>query len=102
MFIKNYVNDIYFDIICGNYSLDYLINLNENNFKRVYNILKTNDFYYINDIILNYLELFEVEYIYVEKALNTIKNILGENYVQIIGKNMPILDRVINLAISYI
>ena len=59
------------------------------------------NFYFIDDIILNYLELFEIEEKYVQLAINKIKSILGDNFVEQIGKNMTLINKIIELAISY-
>ena len=56
---------------------------------------------FIDDIILNYLELFEIEEKYVQLAIFDIKSILGDNFVEQIGKNMTFIDKIIRLAISY-
>ena len=53
-----------------------------------------------------YLDLvysnYEDDYIkYVQLAIFDIKSILGDNFVEQIGKNMTIIDKIIRLAISY-
>lgn len=101
MFLDQYINSIYFDLIVSNYSSDYLMMLDEGNFKNIYHLLKTNQFYYIDDIILNYLELFELDFDSVEKALLEIKQILGEQYVKLIGSNMTIVQKIIDFARFY-
>ena len=101
MFLDKYLNDTYLDIIYSNYDEEYINILDEDNFNKVYNLLKKNNFYFIEDIILNYLELFELEDKYIELALNDIKDILGDDYVKKIGKNMTIIDKIISLAITY-
>ena len=101
MFLDKYLNDTYLDIIYSNYDEEYINILDEDNFNKVYNLLKKNNFYYIEDIIINYLELFEIEDKYIELAINDIKDILGDDYVKKIGKNMTIIDKIISLAITY-
>lgn len=101
MFLNKYLNSTYLDLVYSNYEEDYLKLLDENNFSKVYMLLKSNNFYYINDIILNYLELFEIEEKYVEFAINDIKATLGNNFVELIGKNMMLIAKVIELAINY-
>ena len=101
MFLDKYLNDTYLDIIYSNYDEEYINILDEDNFNKVYNLLKKNNFYYIEDIIINYLELFEIEDKYIELAINDIKDILGNDYVKKIGKNMTIIDKIISLAITY-
>lgn len=101
MFLEKYLNSTYLDLVYSNYEDDYIKLLDEDNFNKVYILLKNNNFYFTDDIILNYLELFEIEEKYVQLAVFDIKSILGDNFVEQIGKNMTIIDKVIRLAISY-
>ena len=101
MFLEKYLNTTYLELVYSNYEYDYLNSLDKNNFNKIYLLLKENDFYFINDIILNYLELFEIDYKYVKKALLDIKNIFGDNYIKYLGNNMTIIDKIIELAINY-
>ncbi len=100
MFLEKYVNNIYLDLIYDNYNKEYLNTLDEENFNRIYNILKNNNFYFIDDIILNYLELFEANPDYLIESLDYLKNKYGSNYVKIIGNNMNILNDLINVTLN--
>ena len=101
MFLDKYLNSVYLDLVYNNYDEDYINLLDENNFNKVYMLLKNNNFYFIDDIILNYLELFEIEEKYVQLAITDIKSVLGDNFVEQIGKNMTLIDKIIELAIKY-
>ena len=101
MFLDKYLNSTYLDLVYCNYEEYYINLLDEDNFNKVYMLLKNNNFYFINDIILNYLELFEIEEKYVQLAINDIKSILGDDFVKKIGKNMILIDKAIEIAISY-
>ena len=101
MFLEKYLNSTYLDLVQSNYEDDYIKLLDEDNFNKVYILLKNNNFYFIDDIILNYLELFEIEEKYVQLAIFDIKSILGDNFVEQIGKNMTFIDKIIRLVISY-
>lgn len=101
MFLDKYLSDTYLELIYDNYNEDYIKLLDENNFNEVYRLLKNYDFYFINDVILNYLELFEIEEKYVKLAIMDFKEILGNDFVKKIGKNMMLIDKIIELAISY-
>lgn len=101
MFLDKYLNSTYLDLVYDNYDEDYINLLDENNFNKVYMLLKNNNFYFIDDIILNYLELFEIEEKYVQLAITDIKLVLGDNFVEQIGKNMTLIDKIIELAIKY-
>lgn len=101
MFLKSYVNNTYFDIFYSNYDHDYLSVLDEKIFSNVYNLLKGQGFYFIDDIIINYLELFEIDCKYIEKALVNFRENLGEDYINQIGKDMTLINKLEDLAISY-
>ncbi len=101
MFLEKYLNSTYLDLVYSNYEEDYINLLDEDNFNKVYILLKNNNFYFIDDIILNYLELFEIEEKYVQFAVNDIKFALGDDFVRQIGKNMTFIDKIIELAINY-
>ena len=101
MFLEKYIDSEKLNTIYNTYEEVYLNSLDEDNFKRVYNLLNRNNFFFIDDIIVNYLELFEIEAVYVNMALYQIKKILGDNYIDIIANNMTLIDKMINLAIEY-
>lgn len=101
MFLDKYLNSSYMDLIYDNYNQEYIELLDEENFNKIYLLLKDYNFYFIDDIILNYLELFEIEAKYVQLSLSSIKNILGDDFAKKIGKNMTLIDKIIELAISY-
>ena len=94
MFLEKYVNNLYLDIIYSNYDEDYINGLDENNFREVYKIFKKYNFYFIDDIILNYLEIFEMDADDVNDKIMVLKNKLGDNFVYIIGNDMSYLDEI--------
>ena len=101
MFLDKYLDDLRLKILYTNYNEDYLNSLEESSFEEVYTLLKEKGFYYTQDIILNYLELFTIDKKYVEKSLNEIASLIKDNYIEYLGKNMPLFDKVISLAINY-
>ena len=101
MFLEKYLNPLYLDLVYSNYEIDYLKSLDEDNFNKIYLLFEKYNFYFIDDVILNYLELFEIEEKYVELALYKLKLVLGNELAKEIGKNMTIIDKIIELAIDY-
>ena len=95
MFLENYLDEFYYNQVIDNYEYEYLCNIDYNNFKQVYDILVKYYFDYIEDIILRYIELFELEPKYVENSINILINKLGNNYVRIIGNDMRYFDNII-------
>ena len=98
MFLEKYLDEFYYNMVLDNYEYEYLKTLNEDNFKEVYNLLKKYNFYFINDIILNNIEIFELDTKLLEEKLNILKEELGDNYIYIIGNNMRYLEVLLESA----
>ncbi|MEI3251390.1 MAG: hypothetical protein V8R79_01070 [Candidatus Gastranaerophilaceae bacterium] len=98
MFLEKYLDEFYYNMVLDNYEYEYLKTLNEDNFKEVYNLLKKYNFYFINDIILNYIEIFELDTKLLEEKINVLKEELGDNYIYIIGNNMRYLEVLLESA----
>ena len=96
MFLNKYVNDFYYNLIINNYEEDYLNSLDEIKFLYNYKIFKKYGFYFIDDIIVNYLEIFDMEFEDVLIGIEKLKRKLGSNYIKIIGKDMKHLKEIIN------
>lgn len=98
MFLEKYLDEFYYNMVLDNYEYEYLKTLDEDNFKKVYNLLKKYNFYFINDIILNNIEIFELDTKLLEEKLNILKEELGDNYIYIIGNNMRYLEVLLESA----
>ena len=98
MFLEKYLDEFYYNMVLDNYEYEYLKTLDEDNFKEVYKLLKKYNFYFINDIILNYIEIFELDTKLLEEKLNILKEELGDNYIYIIGNNMRYLEVLLESA----
>ena len=96
MFLQKYLSSIYYDLVINNYDYDYLMMLDETNFGKIYNVLKKYNFYFINDIILNYIEIFFMTVEEVEKGMIKLREKLGDKFVYIIGNDMRYLDEIID------
>ena len=92
MFIKKYLDDFNFELLCDNYEEYYLESLSEEHFKLVYDLFFKYHFYCINDIIVNYLELFELELFKLEKNILKLKQLLGDKFIYIIGNDLRYLN----------
>ena len=96
MFLNKYINEFYLNLIYDNYEEDFINSLDEENFIKISNLFKNNNFYFINDIYLNYLEIFNLDYEEVFNKLEILKNKLGNNYNYIIGNDMRYLEYLLN------
>ena len=92
MFLKNYLDEFKYNTLFDIYEIDFLNSINEDNFSSIYNLFKKYNFYYIDDIILNYLEIFTLDSEFVENKINKLKDILGDNYIYIIGNDLRYLE----------
>lgn len=96
MFLQKYVSEFYYNQILDNYKTEYLKSLDEQNFLKIYKLFVEYKFYFIEDIILKYLEIFEMEYSEVKEKLELLRVKLGKNFVFIIGNNMNYLNFLID------
>jgi len=93
MFLEKYLkNPIHLDIIYSNYDKQYLNTLDEENFLKIYKLFKSSNFYFIKDIILNYLEIFDLDYDTVFNKIIELKKNLGDNYINIIANDLTYLE----------
>lgn len=92
MFLDKYLNEIYLSMLYEKYEEWYLNQLDEDNFNKIYNLLQRYNFYFIEDIIINYLEIFEYEEEILEKNILKLKEKLGDNFVWEIGNNLSYLE----------
>lgn len=88
MFLKEFLDEFYYNELMNNYDYNYLCSLDYNNFKDVYNIFVKYRFDYIQDIILKYIELFDLEPNYIEECIIKYREKLGNDYVNIMGNDM--------------
>ena len=92
--LQNLLGEVKWQLLCDKYERDYINSINENIFICIYNLFEKYYFYYIDDIIVNYLELFEKDYDYVEKKILELKEELGNVFVFIIGNNVRYLEKI--------
>jgi len=95
VFLEKYLNEVYYNIIINNYDEEYLNNIDEKNFLLVYMIFDKYKFYFTDDIILNYLEIFEMNPDDVINGIEKLKQKLGDNFVYIIGNDMRYLNELL-------
>ena len=92
MFLKDYLDEFKYNTLFDIYEIDYINSIDEDNFISIYNLFKKYNFYYIDDIIINYLEIFTKDSEFVENKINKLKDILGDNYIYIIGNDLRYLE----------
>lgn len=95
MFLEKYLSEFYLNQVLDNYDHGYLNTLDEENFVLIYNLFKKYNFYFVDDIVLNYLEIFFIKKDELEEKILKLKKDLGNKFVYIIGNNMQYLDIVL-------
>ena len=101
MFIEKYLSQDKLKLLYSVYEDWYIEGLDEEQFLKIYNFLEQEGFYFIDDVILNYLELFEIDEKYVRNAFAEVKNVLGDNYIKDLGKDMSVINKIMELAETY-
>jgi len=96
VFLQKYISEENYECILEEYNDKFLSTLNEKQFLEVCSILKRNNIYCIEDIIVNFLELFTLEVSDLEKRITKLKEQLGKNYNFIIGSDL----RFVNLLLE--
>lgn len=96
MFLETVLSDINFNLIIDKYDKEYLDSLDPYRFASVYNIFINNKFYFIEDLIIKYLEMFTLNDVIVNDAIDSLKEEYGNDFIYYIGKDLSILDDAIN------
>ena len=96
MFLEKYLSELKFKLLLDTYEDFYLNDLEEENFLEIYNIFRKYNFYFIDDIILNYLEIFFMDSSEVETKLLDLKDKLGDKFNYKIGNDMRYLESLLD------
>ena len=81
-------------LLYNKYSDNYIDGIDYDNLISIYSLFKKYNFYYIDDILVNYLEIFEKDYDYVESKILELRKDLGNDFVFIIGNDMKYLEKI--------
>ena len=92
MFIDRYLSNNKLKLLYSTYKSEYIEELNEDNFIKVYELFREYNFYFIDDIILNYLEIFELNPIQVEIKILELNKKMGKDFIYIIGSDLRNLE----------
>ena len=95
MFIDKYLNNVKLKLLYDVYDSEYINSLDEANFIRIYEVFRKYKFYFIDDIILNYLEIFMLDSWLVENKILELIDKLGSKYMYIIGSDIRYLESIL-------
>lgn len=92
MFFHEILDDTNYELLFETYNNDYLLNFNQTNFLEIYKLLRKYNFYFLDDIILYYLEIFELDKEIVKKKIEELEKLYGKDFVYVIGENLTKLE----------
>jgi len=96
LFLETYLDSFYYNQLIGNYEASYLENMDMQNIIDICLLLENHKFYFIPDIIVGFIEIFELKKRVVEEKLLYLKEKLGENYVHIIANDLRHLQCILD------
>lgn len=96
MFLETVLSEVNMELIYDKYDKEYLECIDPYNFANIYNLFLNNKFYFIEDLIIKYLEIFTLNKDIVNDAIDSLKEEYGNDYIYYIGKDLSILDHAIN------
>ena len=100
MFLETVLSEINMELIYDKYDKEYLECIDPYNFAAIYNLFLYNKFYFLEDLIVKYLEIFTLRKDIIEDAIYSLKEEYGSDYIYHIGKNLSILDEAINYELE--
>ena len=96
MFLETVLSEPNMELIYDKYDKEYLECIDPYNFANIYNLFLENKFYFIEDLIVKYLEIFTLNKDIIEDAIFALESEYGSDYIYYIGKDLSILDEAIN------
>ena len=78
------------------YAKSVIKNLNRENFYKVINFLESNNCDFIEDIVSDYLDLFNIEYVEFVKRYNKLNEKYSNNFLQKASEDMNLLEEFYN------
>lgn len=92
MILQNLLNEEEYKLLTDKYTDSYLDSISFESFMEMYKFLKSKKVYFVNDLIINYIDIFSLNVNVVEEALNVLEERFGKEYLYYIGDNLKLLD----------
>lgn len=92
MFLQDILKDDDYLLLLDKYTNDYLDTIEYENFMKIYKYLKGKKVYFIDDLIIYYLDIFTLDVKIIEEVFNILNERYGDDYIYTIGDNLKILD----------
>ena len=95
MFLERILDTYTYQLLLEKYDIDYVEDINRSNFLSIYKLFINNNFYFVNDLVLNYLEIFKLDYDIILESVERFKDNY-DNYVYVIGNDLSLFIDMIN------
>lgn len=95
MFLERILDTYTYQLLLEKYDIDYVEGINRSNFLSIYKLFMNNNFYFVNDLVLNYLEIFKLDYDIILESVERFKDNY-DNYVYVIGNDLSLFIDMIN------
>lgn len=95
MFLERILDTYTYQLLLEKYDIDYVESINKSNFLSIYKLFINNNFYFVNDLVLNYLEIFKLDYDIILESVERFKDNY-DNYVYVIGNDLSLFIDMIN------
>ncbi len=91
MFLEEFLDKEDYLRLIDKYDISFINTIDVRRFKKIYKIFSKNKFYFINDLIIKYLEIFTVDVDIIEDAIAMLEEEYGSCYNYVIGNDLGIL-----------
>lgn len=102
MFLREYLTELEYEILCNKYDDDFIVQIDRNNFHSIYTFFINCGFYFVKDLIIKNLEIFSLDIEIISDAIYNLSRKYGNDYVYFIGRNLNILDEEITNVLEKI
>jgi hypothetical protein len=92
MFLLKYLNDIEYDLLLNKYDEEIISSINENNFEINYRYLVSKKIFFVNDLVLKYLEIFSLDNSVIVKTVGLMEEKYGKDYRFYVGNNISLFN----------
>lgn len=92
MFLQKYLNDVEYDLLLNKYDEEFISNINEEKFEINYRYLVNQKIFFINDLVLRYLEIFNFDNSIIVNTIYELEKKYGKDYRFLVGNNISLFN----------
>lgn len=92
MFLQKYLNDVEYDLLLNKYDEEFISNINEEKFEINYGYLVNQKIFFVNDLVLRYLEIFNFDNSIIVNTIYELEKKYGKDYRFLVGNNISLFN----------